>query len=78
MDILDEIANPDGCTWTVYQGPLFLDLELGASIDVEELEGDREESDARPLDPSRINIEGVAEMASREAPFLSRLPGPAR
>lgn len=28
LDILDQVANPDGCQWSVYEGPLFIDFRL--------------------------------------------------
>src|SRR5580658_6014532 len=31
IGILDEVADPGCCRWTVYRGPLFLDFELASS-----------------------------------------------
>jgi len=33
--LLDEIGNADGCTWSVYDGPLFIDFSLPAEWSVE-------------------------------------------
>lgn len=73
IDILDEIANPDGCTWTVYQGPLFLDFELGARIKVTDSNAGDGEDDVThlPLDPARIRIEGAQKMATRDEPSMT-------
>jgi hypothetical protein len=29
IDTLDQVANPDGCEWAVYKGPLFIDSSGG-------------------------------------------------
>ena len=31
VEILDEVANPDGSTWSVYRGPLFLEFSCGST-----------------------------------------------
>ena len=31
VEILEEVANPDGCTWSVYLGPLFLEFGVVAT-----------------------------------------------
>ncbi len=36
IDILDEVANPEGCAWSVYRGPLFVEFSLPARFQVEE------------------------------------------
>jgi hypothetical protein len=36
---VDQVANPDGCEWAVYQGPLFFDFRLPAQWRIAE-EGD--------------------------------------
>jgi hypothetical protein len=33
VDVLDQVANPDGCEWSVYEGPLFVDFRLPAKWD---------------------------------------------
>jgi hypothetical protein len=35
FEILDQVADPEGCTWAEYEGPLFLEFELAAHVDVE-------------------------------------------
>jgi hypothetical protein len=31
-----EVANPDGCEWSVYEGPLFIDFRLPAAWRIED------------------------------------------
>ena len=28
LDVLDQVGNPDDCDWSIYEGPLFIDLRL--------------------------------------------------
>jgi hypothetical protein len=42
LDILDQVANPEGCEWSVYDGPLFIDFRLPVEWHVH---------DARPGEP---------------------------
>jgi hypothetical protein len=39
VEILDEVANPDGSTWSVYRGPLFLEFSLPVRFDVKDRGG---------------------------------------
>ena len=31
IDTLDQVGNPDGCEWSRYEGPLFIDVRLPAA-----------------------------------------------
>ena len=74
IDILDEEADPEGCRWQEYFGPLFLDFELGAKIEVDDPEGRRKQSeDYRPLDPEAISI-GVETISARDNPLMTITP----
>nr|MBA3539360.1 hypothetical protein [Deltaproteobacteria bacterium] len=33
LALLDEIRNPEGCTWSVYRGPLFIEFDLKADVE---------------------------------------------
>lgn len=56
LDILDEEGSPGACTWSVYRGPLWVDLALPATAYVDEKhEG--------PLGVDDIAIEGASEIA---------------
>ena len=65
LDILDEEGNPNGCRWAVYDGPLFIDIELAASIHVDEADDEPDET-GMPLDPARIQLVGVDDLAARK------------
>lgn len=60
LSILDEVANPSGCTWTIYRGPLFLDFELNVKV---RIEGADTRTSERPINPEDIHIEGAADIA---------------
>jgi hypothetical protein len=70
LDILDEIGNPDGCSWAEYDGPLFLDFQLAANVQIEAADSDP----ARPLDPEQLRIEGVDEIACRAQELVTITP----
>ena len=55
VEILDEVGNPDGCTWSVYRGPLFLEFSLPLRFEVRE----RDER-AGPIPPGDILVEDVS------------------
>jgi len=55
IDILDEVSNPEGCTWSVYRGPLHLEFQLNA--DVKDTRGDDQLE--RPLQPQEIHVGDV-------------------
>src|SRR5690242_5075790 len=62
MDVLDETANPEGCTWSVYRGPLYVEFALNAEWQVEDIDPTRE----RPIDPKQIEIRNVSRIRSRD------------
>lgn len=54
VDILDEVANPEGCTWSVYRGPLFLEFALPAKARLVESRGPKGDSDVRVDDVEEL------------------------
>jgi hypothetical protein len=36
IDTLDQVANPDGCEWSVYEGRLFIGVRLPAQWHIED------------------------------------------
>ena len=56
VDRLDEVANPEGCTWSVYSGPLFLEFALAAKASLAESRGPKGDSDVKVED-----VEGLLE-----------------
>lgn len=54
-DVLDEVANPEGCTWSVYRGPLFIEFALPVRVDVRE-----HRSGKAPLEPGDIAVGDVS------------------
>jgi hypothetical protein len=53
VEILDEVANPEGCTWSVYRGPLFLESELPVRIQV------KKRKEGVPLRAEDVVVEDV-------------------
>ena len=65
--ILDQVANPEGCTWSVYRGPLFIEFAPPVKYRIErDAEGDA------PLRPEQIVIEDVG--GFYEAPLVASVP----
>ena len=62
LDILDETANPEGCTWSVYGGPLYLELALNVDYSIDG-GGDVRE---RPVDPSEVQVRDVSRICESE------------
>ena len=56
--ILDQVANPEGCEWSVYEGPLFIDFRLPVEWSVRDA-GTRE-----PVVPEQVVIDDVSRMAT--------------
>ena len=56
LDILDEVANAEGCTWSVYRGPLFLDFSVPVKVDIKRPEspGPLRQNDIEVGDVSRL------------------------
>lgn len=61
LDILDETANPEGCTWSVYRGPLYVELALNVDYSIEGADTVRE----LPLDPSEVKVRDVSRICER-------------
>jgi hypothetical protein len=62
IDILDETANPEGCTWSVYRGPVNIEFSINAENQIEEAEKPRE----RPLEPEQIRLGDVSRVCERD------------
>jgi hypothetical protein len=58
IDILDQVANPDGCEWAVYEGPLFIDFRLPAQWQIED------ERPGEPVTPAQVVVGDVGRMAA--------------
>jgi hypothetical protein len=58
IDTLDQVANPDGCEWSVYQGPLFIDFRLPAAWRIED------ERPGEPVAPEQVVVGDVGRMAT--------------
>ena len=57
LDHLDQMANPEGCEWSVYKGPLFIDFELPAKWSIKD-----DKRPSVPLEPSQVVIDDVGPM----------------
>lgn len=62
LDILDETANPEGCTWSLYRGPLYLDLALNVDYSLAGADQVREQ----PLSPSDVQVGDVSRICERD------------
>jgi hypothetical protein len=58
MEGLDQVANPEGCEWSVYEGPLFIDFRLPATWRIQD------ESPGEPVTPEQVVVEDVGRMAT--------------
>ncbi len=58
LDILDQVANPEGCEWSVYEGPLFIDFRLPVEWSV------RDAGTRGPVAPEQLVIDDVSRMAT--------------
>jgi len=56
--ILDQVANPEGCEWSVYEGPLFIDFRLPVEWSV------RDAPTEEPVAPEQLVIDDVGRMAT--------------
>jgi hypothetical protein len=56
--ILDQVANPDGCEWSVYEGPLFINFRLPVEWSV------RDAPIEEPVAPEQVVIDDVSRMAT--------------
>lgn len=55
IDKLDQVENPEGCTWKVYKGPLHIEFEIPVKV---RMEGS--EDPAKPLKPEDLHIEDMS------------------
>lgn len=72
LDILDQEANPEGCEWSEYDGPLAINIRLPARWSV------KGENSEEPTAPSQLVIEDVGPMADQhlvESMEFSRTEG---
>lgn len=58
IDTLDQVANPEGCEWTVYEGPLFHDFRLPAAWRIDDAHP------GEPVTPTQVVVEDVDRMAT--------------
>ncbi len=59
LDILDQEANPEGCDWSVYKGPLAINFRLPAEWSI------RDERPGAAVAPEQVVIDDVGNMADR-------------
>lgn len=57
LDILDQAADPEGCEWLEYEGPIAIDFRLPAKWNV------KDERPGRPLERGQVVIEDLGPMA---------------
>jgi hypothetical protein len=62
MDVLDQVADPTGCMWTRYRGPVFLEFRLNAELNVARGEGRGD----RPLQRGELQIGDVSALCQRD------------
>lgn len=62
LDILDETANPEGCTWSIFNGPICIEFALNAESEVDGAEAPRD----RPLQPEQIRIGDVRRICEHD------------
>ena len=59
-DTLDQVANPDGCEWSIYEGPLFIDFRLPAAWRIED------ERPGEPVAPEQVVVGDVGRLATED------------
>ncbi len=64
IDILDETANPEGCTWSLYRGPVYVEFSLNAKVEI--AEPDDRKPRERPLEPSEVRLDDISRIRARE------------
>jgi hypothetical protein len=65
IEVLDQVGNPDGCEWSVYTGPLFIDVQLPAAWRIEEARP------GEPVTPAQVVVDDVGRVAP--APIVDTL-----
>jgi len=58
LDILDQEANPEGCEWSVYKGPLAINFRLSAEWSI------RDERPGAAVAPEQVVVGDVGPMAN--------------
>ena len=58
--ILDQVANPEGCEWSVYGEPLFIDFRLPAEWSI------RDRRPVKPVTPDQVVVEDIGPMANEQ------------
>lgn len=87
---LDEIANPQSCTWSVYRGPLWIDLDIPVRVthpepkEPKRLKGPKKRGGAEGKEATEgrrfavsvndLKLEGVEEFAKHPEAYVS-IPG---
>lgn len=62
MDILDQVADPTGCMWTRYRGPVFLEFRLNAELNVER----SDDGGDHPLQRGELQIGDVSALCQHD------------
>lgn len=62
LDILDEVADSEGATWSVYNGPLHIDFNLPVKFRIEEKKA------GVPLREDEIVVEDVGQSLTLQSP----------
>jgi len=57
LDILDQEANPEGCEWSRYDGPLAINFRLPAECSI------KDERPGEPVAPSQVVVEDIGPLA---------------
>jgi hypothetical protein len=60
VDVIDQLDTPTACTWTEYDGPLWIDVDLNLEVEVE---GTLEDATAR-----RVSVKGREALQERMHP----------
>lgn len=68
LDIIDEVASPGDCTWSVFDGPLWIDFALPVKVRIEaKHEG--------PLQADEVLLEEVDEDGCAGGELAAEIPG---
>jgi hypothetical protein len=58
--ILDQVGNADGCEWSVYEGPLFIDFRLPVQWSI------RDDRPEQPILPEQVVVGDIGAMARED------------
>ena len=64
VDLLDEVADPAGCRWAVYRGPVWIDLDLPLDVQWDETKGERS-----PRTKDDAKVTGVEKLHDDHVPY---------